>query len=632
MAALIVVVAGTVLLLAFREVQSTLLAAAAIRTHSAADQIASLLAQSTQQRLLELRTVANDDVLRSFVEHPSDDARPAAVARLSKLSSPSPQVIELWNASGQRIFSLATPATAASLLPVDARAPTAAGISRLQTYHESLITEAATEVTSSGSAHAPGSRLGFLVVRRPAVLTTTADVLNRLVGVGASVKIGNRTGSGWTDLSKVITAPPLEHATSGSATYRTADGDDRLGAFAAIAGTPWAVWVDFSLTDVLAPSRAFLRRMIAIVLLVVVLATGLVYVMSARITTPLSELTHASEAMAEDGYSRRVAIVRSDEIGRLGIAFNAMSDRVERAHHELEARVQQRTAKLEEASRLLSQHVQELKDSREELVAVNRELEAFSYSVSHDLRAPLRHVSGFAALLTKSASESLSADSKRLLKTIVDAASRMGCLIDDLLGFSRIGRAPLTRSNVSLDKLLQEARDEISAGIPPEAIVWRVNALPTVSGDPALLRLVLVNLLSNAAKYSASRSPAEIEVGTVPTDAAETVLFVRDNGVGFDMQYEHKLFGVFQRLHTADEFEGTGIGLANVKRIVHRHGGRVWAESAVGRGATFFVALPSEGASPDLTGSSSSREHAQVDHWNRRSGGQEDAVLKNQHS
>jgi light-regulated signal transduction histidine kinase (bacteriophytochrome) len=225
---------------------------------------------------------------------------------------------------------------------------------------------------------------------------------------------------------------------------------------------------------------------------------------------------------------------------------------------------------------------------------VNRELEAFSYSVSHDLRAPLRHVSGFAGLLMETAAPSLNAEAVRLLKTIVDAAGRMGCLIDDLLGFSRIGRAPLSRSNINLDRLMQEARDEVVAGTDESAIVWRVSGLPTISADPALLRLVFVNLLSNAAKYSASRSPAEIEVGTVATDADETVLFVRDNGVGFDMRYGDKLFGVFQRLHSAEEFEGTGIGLANVKRIVHRHGGRVWAESEVGHGATFFVALPRE--------------------------------------
>src|SRR5258708_2028410 len=295
MAAVIIVVAGTVLVLAFGEVRSSLLAAAGVRAQGAADQIATLLSQSTQQRLLELRAVANDGALREFLEQPSDDTKRTAEARLSKLSSPNPQVVELWNRSGQRVFSLATPATATSLLPVETSAPITSGISGLQTYQASLFTEATTEGTAGESADARGSSAGFLVVRRPAVLTTTDDTLNRLVGVGASVKVGNRNGSVWTDLSKVVPPPPVERAQSGSATYQTADGDDRLGALAAIAGTPWAVWVDLSLAEVLAPARAFLRRMIAIGLLVVLLATGLVYVMSARITTPLSELTQASE-------------------------------------------------------------------------------------------------------------------------------------------------------------------------------------------------------------------------------------------------------------------------------------------------------------------------------------------------
>ncbi len=595
MAALILVVVGVFLALAYREVRSGLMLAAGTRARGAADQIANLLAQSTQQRLIELREVADDQAVREFLEHQTDAGRQRAEVRLRALISPSPQVLELWNRSQERVMALAIPPAAANMLPRETAPPTTAGIGRLETFNGSLSTAAVTEVTSRGP-DAPDPRLGFLVVRRPAVISTTADTLNRLVGSGASVKIGNRSGSGWTDLSTLVEAPPIDGAKSGVVTYHTAEGEERLGTFSAIAGSPWAVWVDFSLPTVLAPARAFLQRMIAMALVVVVLASGLVYILTARITTPLSDLTQASEAMADGHYSRRVAITRSDEIGRLGIVFNVMSERVEQAHLELEAHVQRRTARLEEAGQLLADRVQELKDSREELVAANRELEAFSYSVSHDLRAPLRHVIGFAALLTQSASASLDADARRLLKTIVDAAGRMGSLIDDLLGFSRIGRTPLSVSTVDLDRLLQEARNEIAAEIEGRSIVWRVNGLPAVSGDPALLRLVLVNLLSNAAKYSASSSPAEIEVGTVATDAHESVVFVRDNGVGFDMLYVHKLFGVFQRLHNSDQFEGTGIGLANVKRIVQRHGGRVWAESEVGRGATFFIALPSRPA------------------------------------
>jgi light-regulated signal transduction histidine kinase (bacteriophytochrome) len=208
------------------------------------------------------------------------------------------------------------------------------------------------------------------------------------------------------------------------------------------------------------------------------------------------------------------------------------------------------------------------------------------------LRAPLRHVTGFASLLTKSANGRLRDTETRYVQTIVDAAGRMGRLIDDLLAFSRMGRSALDRRRVSLDQLVREALHEAQGAAPDRDIVWKVGSLPMVDGDAAMLRLVLVNLLSNAIKYTAGKTPRTIEVGVDGDRLNETVIYVRDNGVGFDMAYAHKLFGVFQRLHSSDDFEGTGIGLANVRRIVQRHGGRVWAEGAVGRGATFFFSLP----------------------------------------
>jgi light-regulated signal transduction histidine kinase (bacteriophytochrome) len=238
-----------------------------------------------------------------------------------------------------------------------------------------------------------------------------------------------------------------------------------------------------------------------------------------------------------------------------------------------------------------------------ELGALTHELEAFSYSVSHDLRAPLRHVTGFASLLQRSSRDRLTETEARHLQAIIDAASRMGRLIDDLLAFSRMGRAPIDRRRVALGALVREAQQDVPRSDASPEIAWLVHPLPEVDGDPALLRQVFVNLLSNAAKYSGGRSNPAIEVGVHSGEPGETVIFVRDNGVGFDMSYVDKLFGVFQRLHSSDAFEGTGIGLANVRRIVNRHGGRVWAEGAVDAGATFYVSLPTPGGSAPIAAS-----------------------------
>jgi signal transduction histidine kinase len=228
------------------------------------------------------------------------------------------------------------------------------------------------------------------------------------------------------------------------------------------------------------------------------------------------------------------------------------------------------------------------------LQAVNAELEAFSYSVSHDLRAPLRHVIGFAQLLQEHAHEAVDEQGREYLQTITRSAGRMARLIDDLLAFSRLGRDELTKGRVDLGALVAVASTQVMEQVVPAGrpVDWHIGDLRVVTGDPALLRQVFVNLFSNAVKYSAPRDRIRIEVSTEAGQDGSVVARVRDNGVGFDMAYADRLFGVFQRLHGADQFAGTGIGLANVKRIVHRHGGRVWAESEPDRGATFYVSLP----------------------------------------
>jgi PAS domain S-box-containing protein len=239
----------------------------------------------------------------------------------------------------------------------------------------------------------------------------------------------------------------------------------------------------------------------------------------------------------------------------------------------LEHRVVERTVQLQEA---------------------NKELQAFSYSVSHDLRAPLRHVLGFVNLLQINAGPVLSEKSLRHLDNISQATKRMGLLIDDLLSFSRVGRTELQKTEVDLDVLVRETLSDFETETKERNIAWEIHPLPVVQADRALLRLVWVNLMANAIKFSGTRAQAKIEIGCQPNDTGETVIFIRDNGAGFDMKYAGKLFGVFQRLHSQSEFEGTGIGLANVQRIIQRHGGRTWAEGVVDGGATFYFSTPTK--------------------------------------
>src|SRR5260221_14786 len=254
-------------------------------------------------------------------------------------------------------------------------------------------------------------------------------------------------------------------------------------------------------------------------------------------------------------------------------------------NHELEGRVLERTA---------------------ELTATVAELETFSYSVSHDLRAPLRQIAGFSNILVETHGQELSSEAQRYLHRVQDGARHMGSLIDDLLNLARIGRRPVSRRPTDLNKLIEAALDVLKQECADREIEWRIGRLWTVECDPGLLKQVFVNILSNAVKYSRIRDRAVIEVGE-STANGERVVFVRDNGAGFDMDYASKLFGVFQRMHRVQDFEGTGVGLAICQRIIHKHGGRIWAEAELDKGSTFFFTIPN-GSGPKQTNGGDSKE------------------------
>ncbi len=269
----------------------------------------------------------------------------------------------------------------------------------------------------------------------------------------------------------------------------------------------------------------------------------------------------------DDGRPRQYVAIRADITER-----KAAEEAIRELNAQLEQRVSERTQALESA---------------------NRELESFSYSVSHDLRSPLRAMDGFSQALIEDYGPTLPAEARHYLETIRTSSQRMGALIDDLLSFSRLSRQPVEKRAIATAPLVRAVWDELTAG-QGDRYVLRVDDLPSSEADPVLLRQVWINLLSNAVKYSANRPAPVIEVGSV-LHKGVPAFYVRDNGTGFDMKYAHKLFGVFQRLHRAEDYEGTGVGLAIVQRIVHRHGGHVWAEGAPDCGATFYFTL-----SPDL--------------------------------
>jgi signal transduction histidine kinase len=388
----------------------------------------------------------------------------------------------------------------------------------------------------------------------------------------------------WVDLFAERPGPVGAIAPDSKGIYWAfTDGVRWLGATETIGRTAWHIRVEFPESVVFAQAKDLLRNTILIGLLVTGIGAIGGWAIGRRLMSPLRALTQAAARVADGTEPARVPLKRADEIGELATAFNTMAERVAEGRQHLEARVAERTLELARA-------LEQLEDDAKQLARSNRELEAFSYTISHDLRAPLRSIDGFSDALLTDYADRLDETGKGYLTRVRRAATRMGQLIDDLLELARVSRVELVASPVALDALAARLVRDLRERDPRRAVDILIQAGTPAHGDSRLLALVLQNLFENAWKFTSRQTNARIEFG-VSSEGPPATYFVRDNGVGFDMAHSAKLFGIFQRLHSVDEFPGTGVGLAIVQRIVERHGGRIWVDARPDEGATFFFTL-----------------------------------------
>lgn len=555
---------------AYSEVRSAAIAFASQRVLRSNKAWVALFERSTGTQRTQLSTLAADQGLRDFLAAGGRRGRDWAEAAARKIVPDGARntTVEVWDTAGHRLLLRGDSTLASAPAPLPPSDSAVVGAWRQR--NDTLLYYEVAAVVRRGPE---GPVVGRVVqVGRMNISVFARQMLTGIAGGDINLLVGNAAGDPWTNLEKAIPAPPPEARarpdTANAALYER-DGA-RIAAISTIPGTPWMFISELSRKQVLAPSQAYLRRMSVIAALIVLVGAFGAWWVSRRITDPLNHLTTAAAAISSGDLAQRVNVPGDDELGRLGNSFNTMAGEVQRARTDLEAQVVERTRALSET---------------------NAELEAFSYSVSHDLRAPLRAIHGFARILLEDHGAGMDGEAKRVLGVIDDNTRRMGQLIDDLLSFSRLGRKELETARVDMGELVRGVVDDIRRHAGDRTLDITVGALPPARGDRNMLRQAVTNLVDNAAKFTRKRAPGRIEIGC-QANGATPVYYVKDNGAGFDPRYASKLFGVFQRLHRVEEFEGTGVGLAIVQRVVTRHGGRVWAEAKLDAGATFYFTLP----------------------------------------
>jgi signal transduction histidine kinase len=560
---------------AYREVRHAVVSAAGDRLNHAALQLATLMGQGNQLQLANTRRIAgNPAIIEALRSRGREAAAAAALRQFADSITNQPIVLELFAANGSLVTG-ARNSRADTVPATEASYPGWAGdssaVSGLRASGNRVWYDLAVPVVSADSV-----TLGYLVQRRWLTANPqAARVLGDLMGSDSAGFLVGVPGGVWTDLARVVSPPPFEQTRQPRVYQR--DGD-RIGVGRPVGGTSWLLQAELPARPVLARAEAFVGRVTPVGIVIVLIGAVMGWALSGRITTPLGRVRQAAVALADGDLEQQVVASGPYELRELAESFNAMARQIGAAHHGLEVKVAERTA-------ALSHYANQLE-------AVNQELEAFSYSVSHDLRAPLRAIHGFSQAILDDVGPSLPPEPADHLRRVKAAADRMALLIDDLLELSRVARSEIRIEPVDLTQMAHKVAADLRHGTPGRQTDIRISDGLAAAGDQRLLRLALQNLLDNAWKFTSREPAATIEFGS--TNGAETVFFVRDTGAGFDMTYADKLFGVFQRLHTPNEFPGTGVGLAIVQRVVQRHGGRIWAQGSPGKGATFYFTLPDQ--------------------------------------
>ncbi len=536
------------------------------------EQLGTMFQQSARQVRANMRQAASHESVRSFLTHGAAQSYDSVLAQLKKLRVDTTVVQVLLLNLDRKPVSVFGREGLHNTINIDAAllstsaTPEFTTVGQIYPAGDSMYYPLIATVTESNN-----KPIGHIVTwRKVNTNKQSLEQLSKIIGTDAALYIGNNDGKFWTNMLEPVPMPPFQKSATPNIVTYSRKGNRMIASVRPIPKTNGQVMIECPETSVVKAANEFLYWMLGAGILVLLGGIFMAWTMSRNITGPLKQLTSAASSIASGDLSTKVNVNRHDELGKLARAFNAMSVQIQNAHGELENKVKDRTAQLE---------------------AVNKELEAFSYSVSHDLRAPLRAVSGYTQMLKEDYGPGLDAEANRIMNTILHNAHMMGQLIDDLIAFSRVSRKEVAHHKINMKELAEICLREIQENNGRKKYDVQIDPLPECQGDQSMIKQVWMNLISNAVKYSSHEQSPRIEIG-YKEDENGLIYFVKDNGVGFDMQYAHKLFGVFQRLHSPEAFEGTGVGLALAKRIINKHSGDIWAESAPGKGATFFISLP----------------------------------------